>query len=556
VQIKLLALLLAFFSWLPLLAAESGAPAPSNPVAVTAQVSPDPADSTVRFFNRNIITFRSSLYGVSAPARARRAQIRLHEQLDKHGPHKVTQKAEAQGIMLQIDAGTTFWVTPDDAETESGETLQALADNTAAVLERVIAESRESRDIDSITRALGQVAMASAVALALAWLISRILRRLEHILSKSMHAHAAQVQLGGIQLLHQSRGVVLINKTLKGLFRLLMFVLAYKWLSFVLASFPFTRAWGELLDDYLWSVASSIGTGVVGAIPGLFIALVIFYLAHTFTRLMDNFFSRIRNDQIHLTWLEAEVAEPTRRIAKTVVWLFALAMAYPYLPGSDTEAFKGLSVLVGLMLSLGASNLVGQLASGLILTYTRTFHNGEFVRIDHHEGTVMNLGAFTTRIRTGMGEELTISNSQVLGAVTRNYSRAVKGRGYIVDTTVTIGYDTPWRQVNAMLTEAALRTPGVLADPPPVVFQTTLSDFYPEYRLVCQAMPDQPRPRAEVLSLLHANIQDVFNQYGVQIMSPNYRGDPAEPKLVPPERWYTAPARPPRTPDAPDPSAR
>ena len=151
----------------------------------------------------------------------------------------------------------------------------------------------------------------------------------------------------------------------------------------------------------------------------------------------------------------------------------------------------------------------------------------------------------TTRIRTGMGEELTISNSQVLGAVTHNYSRAVKGKGYVVDTVVTIGYDTPWRQVQAMLTEAALRTPGVLSDPMPVVFQTKLSDFYPEYRLVCQAVPDQPRPRAEVISLLHANIQDVFNRYGVQIMSPNYRGDPAEPKLVPPERWYEAPAKPP-----------
>jgi small-conductance mechanosensitive channel len=231
------------------------------------------------------------------------------------------------------------------------------------------------------------------------------------------------------------------------------------------------------------------------------------------------------------------------------VWLFAVAMAYPYLPGSETEAFKGLSVLVGLMLSLGASNLVGQLASGLILTYTRTFHNGEYVRIDQHEGTVMSLGTFTTRIRTGMGEELTISNSQVLGAVTHNYSRAVKGRGFIIDTTVTIGYDTPWRQVYAMLVEAARRTPGVLADPPPQVFQIALSDFYPEYRLVCQAVPDQPRPRAEVMSLLHANVQDVFNEHGVQIMSPHYLGDPESAKIVPPSHWYAPPAKPPASPE-------
>jgi small-conductance mechanosensitive channel len=146
-------------------------------------------------------------------------------------------------------------------------------------------------------------------------------------------------------------------------------------------------------------------------------------------------------------------------------------------------------------------------------------------------------------VRTGLGEELTLPNSMLLGTVVKNYSRAVKGHGYIVDTTVTIGYDTPWRQVEAMLIEAALRTPGVLSAPSPRVFQTALSDFYPEYRLVCQAVPKDPRPRAEVLANLHANIQDVFNEHGVQIMSPHYLGDPADAKVVPPARWYPPPAK-------------
>jgi small-conductance mechanosensitive channel len=164
------------------------------------------------------------------------------------------------------------------------------------------------------------------------------------------------------------------------------------------------------------------------------------------------------------------------------------------------------------------------------------------VRVDAHEGTVTELGSFTTRVRTGLGEELTLPNSLVLGTVVKNYSRTVKGHGYIVDTTVTIGYDTPWRQVEAMLVEAAHRTPGILDDPAPRVFQTALSDFYPEYRLVCQAIPHEPRPRAAVLAALHANIQDVFNEYGVQIMSPHYLGDPSEAKVVPKEKWHTPPA--------------
>ncbi len=152
---------------------------------------------------------------------------------------------------------------------------------------------------------------------------------------------------------------------------------------------------------------------------------------------------------------------------------------------------------------------------------------------------------FATRIHTGLGEEITLSNSLVIGSVTKNYSRAVKGPGFVLDTTVTIGYDTPWRQVHALLVEAALRTPGVLATPAPQVFQTALSDFYPEYRLVCQAIPSEPRPRALVLSALHANIQDVFNEYGVQIMSPPYYEDSTIPKVVPKDQWFAPPAIPP-----------
>ena len=169
---------------------------------------------------------------------------------------------------------------------------------------------------------------------------------------------------------------------------------------------------------------------------------------------------------------------------------------------------------------------------------------GEFVRVGDHEGTVTRMGMFTTTIRTGLGEELTLPNSMITGTVTKNYSRAVQGPGFIVDTVVTIGYDTPWRQVEAMLIEAARRTSGILHAPAPKVFQTALSDYYPEYRLVAQAKPSEPRPRAEVMSMLHANIQDVFNEYGVQIMSPHYMMDPPTEKIVKPEDWHKPPAKP------------
>lgn len=320
-------------------------------------------------------------------------------------------------------------------------------------------------------------------------------------------------------------------------------LLVYEWLVFVLTRFSYTRPWGEELGDFLFGVFRHIGNGVLGALPDLAIAAVILLLARGVIGAVRPIFDRVERGSGAIGWLDRDSAAPSRRIFSVSVWLFAIAMAYPYLPGSQSEAFKGITVLVGLMLTLGGSSLVGQGASGLILMYSRTIRIGDYVRIQDQEGTVTELSTFTTKIRTGLGEEISLPNSLIMGSVTKNYSRAALGQGFILDTVLTIGYDTPWRQVEAMLIEAAGRTEGILDMPKPKVFQTALSDFYIEYRLVCQAVPERPRTRAEVLHMLHANALDVFNEAGVQIMSPHYVGDPRAEKVVPPSQWSSPSAR-------------
>jgi small-conductance mechanosensitive channel len=524
--------------------AASAPPALASLVSQPGSAALQPPGRVVAM-NREIVTLRGSLFGIPAVIRASEAEERIRKALRGGGELKVENTLIAEGVLVRIDGALMFAVTPEDSPERTLAGAQAEAAAAARTLQLVIDESHESRNLKSLLIGAAVTLAAGAVMLGLMWLLRGLRRRTQAWMTRRTLAAAERLKVGGVELVRRE-GLLRIEQWLLNLvFWSLALLLIYEWLSLSLAQFPFTRPWGEQLNSFLLGMLSRFALAIVHAIPDLLAAVLIFWLAWLLTRLLRNFFAKVGSGQVRLSWLDADVASITSKLCVGAVWLFALAMAYPYLPGSDTEAFKGLSVLVGLMLSLGASNLVGQLASGLILTYTRTFHNGEFVRIDQHEGTVMNLGAFTTRIRTGMGEELTISNSQVLGAVTRNYSRTVKGRGFIVDTTVTIGYDTPWRQVNAMMIEAARRTPGVLTDPPPQVFQVALSDFYPEYRLVCQAVPDQPRPRAEVISQLHANVQDVFNEHGVQIMSPHYLGDPAHAKVVPRERWYEAPARPP-----------
>ena len=534
--------------WLVSMAAWPQAPAASAPTLATLVAQSGSAaeqpPARIMVMNREIATLRGSLFGISALTRATESEARIRKALRSGGPLVVDTVEVAEGALVRIDGALMFAIAPQDSEERSLAGAQAAAVAAAARLQQVIDESRESRNLKSLLKSALVVAVAGAVALALMWLLRKARGRSQAWLTARTLAAAQRFKIDGVGLV-RSEGLLRLEQWLLNLvFWSLALLLVYEWLSLSLAQFPYTRPWGEQSNDFLFGLLSRFALAIAHAVPDLLAAALIFWLAWALTGVLRGFFAKVGAGQLRLSWLDADVAAITSKLCIVAVWLFALVMAYPYLPGSDTEAFKGLSVLIGLMLSLGASNLVGQLASGLILTYTHTFRNGEYVRVDAHEGTVVNLGAFTTRIRTGMGEELTIANSQVLGSVTRNYSRAVKGHGFIIDTTVTIGYDTPWRQVEAMLVEAARRTPGVLADPAPHVFQVALSDFYPEYRLVCQAVPDQPRPRAEVVSLLHANIQDVCNEHGVQIMSPHYLGDPAQAKVVPRERWYEAPAKP------------
>ncbi|MFZ6750324.1 mechanosensitive ion channel family protein [Undibacterium sp. Ren11W] len=499
-------------------------------------------EASLSIFNRDILSFRASVLGIEPADRVARAQRRIKQQLSPNGNHKVTALPMPPGILIQIDGAGSFYIAPDDIDQFQQETLEGVAKDVVAKLSAVVAETQESRSVENMLRAAAYVLIASIIFIVLVWGVQRLRRLIEARILSFASAKLDDLDLVHAKLINRERTLWILHRLFQLLLWVIVFLLTYQWLSLVMSQFPFTRPWGEHLNDFLFNLIANIGTSILKAIPDIFTALVIFFLAKLVNQGLSGIFDSIQNGVLRVSWLDADLVRPTRRIATTAVWLFALAMAYPYLPGAGTEAFKGVSVLVGLMISLGASSLIGQAASGLILTYSRVYRKGEFIHVMEHEGTISEMGMFTTRIRNGMGVELTIPNSLVLGNVTKNYSRVVQGQGFVVDTKVTIGYDTPWRQVHAMLIQAALRTPGVLIEPTPKVFQTALSDFYPEYLLICQAVPSEPRPRAEVMNLLHANIQDVFNEYGVQIMSPHYLGDPAQEKLVAKENWNRAPA--------------
>ncbi|WP_171090791.1 mechanosensitive ion channel family protein [Usitatibacter rugosus] len=513
-----------------------------------AAPAPEPARTAVplKIVGRDVIKFRSTVFGYGPTDRVEGAKSRLLAAYQKNKHLKFSTRHTAEGSQVLADAGVMFIVTPGDVDRAAGETTEAAATRSVDVLASIVDDLHAREDPRSLLQGFGIAAAVTLLAILLMRFILAADRRASLWFARRVADHVGRVRVSGVAMLDEGNWLRVARAAVHGVAWVAAGILAFLWLNAVLEAIPYTRPWGEQLTSILLGVLATVGNGLVESVPGLLFVVVIIVMARIVSRTGAAFFQRVTDRNLSFGWVDRDTAPPARMIFTGVVWLFALAMAYPYIPGSDSRAFQGLSVLVGLMVSMGASGTVSQGASGLILMFSRAFRVGEYVRIQDHEGTVIELTAFTTRIRTGMGEEILLPNTYVMGGATKNYSRAIPGAGFVLDTVVTIGYDASWRQVEAMLKEAAGRTEGIMADPAPRVMKTALSDFYTEYRLIAYATPTMPLPRAEALSHLHGNIVDVFNEYGVQIMSPHYLGDPAHEKVVPKSRWFEAPAKPPK----------
>jgi len=514
--------------WLPVQAAEA-------PVAEAVPLT----------YNQRVIhQFRAQLGPYTPKERAEAALRRLKDALGQPGGEGwVLVRSGPSGHQVELDGRPLFLVMPGDANELAGESAEALAHQSARVLRTVWKEAQEKLD----TRAIA-IGVAHALASGLGFLLGATLlmrgsRRLREVLTRRMQGQLKARHLDKVLPRVLAVFPSLLNQMLTVLVWLAVLVLFVLCLTYALGQFAVTRATSEALSQSILTLVSEVLLAALQALPELLLAVLIFIVAWIVTRVSADYFSSFEFSASDRGLLNVHTAPVTRRLVNALVWLFALAMAYPYLPGSDTEAFKGLSVFIGLMVSIGASGVVGQIASGVMIVYTLPIKKGEYVRIQDYEGTVTDVGMFVTRLRTGMGEEVSLPNAYVLGNVIRNYSRVNGGKGYVLDTEVTIGYDVPWRQVHAMLLEAVGDVGLILSDPKPYVVQTALSDFYVHYRLVVYVNSEVPSVRAQVASQLNAAIQDSFNRYGVQIMSPHYLGDPPEAKIVPPGKWYPAPAK-------------
>jgi len=503
----------------------------------------DEQATPVIVWNREITQLRGHFENISPAQRAASIADRILAIPSDQPSYEVEAKdaviAQYKGAWILVNDKIIFGLMTQDANLADGETFEALKQKTIDNLKAWLAVRAEQQKWPLILEGL-MLAIIATVVFGI--MLTYSLRFNNRWLAKRNQA-ISDPSLSAITIGDVNIKPYLISLEI-GVFKFVFWglgmALAYVWATFVLNQFPYSRPWGAQLSDFLLQIFKNFGIAILHATPNMFTVLVIFLLTRLFVRVITAFFYSAERGIFQSVWLQPETARATRRLVVVLIWIFALVIAYPYLPGAHTEAFKGVSVFVGLMLSLGSAGMVGQVVGGLVVVYSRAFRIGEYVRIGEYEGEIREIGILSTKMLTLKQEEITIPNAVLVASTTVNFSRHAGGGGSILTTTVTIGYDVPWRQVHALLLLAAERTSGVLQNPQPRVLQGALSDFYVEYQLLFRI--NSPEQRYAVLSELHGQIQDAFNEYDVQIMSPHFEAQPEVAIVVPKADWRKPPS--------------
>jgi small-conductance mechanosensitive channel len=527
-----------------LAAAPAAAQSASPPAGAVSASGGAVTPATVMFWNRPIVTFRAVLRQHTPEDRARTAERRLALVPHDLPPERIRAEratvGELTGVLVYAGPQVLLAILPEDLDPTAAESLDAVSQRVLEQLRDALRARAQQHRLPVLLWGIGLSLAATALFAVVLWMIMRAGARARERIRQATHERILPRLWLGFRPFLDSMERALVRLTTWGL----SLVAGYLWLTFVLRRFAYTQPWGDRLAGHLVGLLTELGLGAVYAMPGLFAVVIIFLATRFAVRLVNWFFQAVETGAIVVGPFPADTARATRLVATVLIWLFALTVAYRYMPGAETDAFKAVGVFAGLMISLGSAGLVSQIMSGLVVAYSRALKPGELVQAGDTAGLVSEVGFLSTKLVTVRREEITIPNAVLAGSTVTNYSRLAGADGAIVATRVTIGYDAPWRQVHALLALAAERTPGTRRTPAPYVMQRALSDFYVEYEL--RVHIERPEDRFRVLSDLHAQIQDAFNEFGVQIMSPAFESQPDRPVVVPRARWHAAPAVEPR----------
>ena len=482
-----------------------------------AQQGPEPVE--LRLAGRTVTVFRAPRGTYSPEQRRTAAEALLEAVLEDGGALVVSQQPSPEGVRILVDERDIFSVLATDVDALAGETLDSLVTQVVRRLETALGEVREAGNLPRMLAAAARALAWLTAGVFLAWILLRNLHRLQRRLGELGSARARAI-FGGTRALWEQNAMPLARGVATLLVWTLVGVIAVAAIERGLLEFPYTRPIGERLASELLLELRELVLEMIESLPGLVVVVLIFSLARFGTGVVRRYFRSAAAGQIESHLADALTPLVAERLVGALLWLAALVVAFPYIPGSSTGAFQGISVFAGLMVSLGSTSLIGQMASGIVLAYSRAFRVGDYVRFGEHEGTVEAFNLLATKLRTTKNEEVSVPNSLFTSGTTINYTRFSREEGTFLSTKLTLGYDIPWRTVHELLLGAARRTEGLRTEPSPYVLQTALSDFYIEYEL--RAAVEEPARRTRVLGVLLSNVLDDFDAAGVQILSPHH----------------------------------
>lgn len=516
-------------------------PLPENKSSLVVTLDDPPAELNI--WNRPILIYRATLGG-NTPQERVNSTIKRLKKIDKFAVYEelnqeYIEMGGLKGVAYLLDTNLILAFSEADLDPEGSETLEEAALRIQNSLEEIRIAFKEQQSPTLIGKGIG----ISLIATLVFALILKFLTLLQHRVRRAFIRKTASLKWMRLGKFDFRNYLIII---LRQIFRLVILgcalSAAYFWIGVILAQFPFTRPTAQILATHLTTSLGILVSEIISALPKILLLFIIFYVTRGVAGLVANFAKTLETESLDLneSWLSRDTARATRRIVILLVWITGFMVAYPYIPGSGSQAFKGVSILLGLMLSMGSSGLVSQFMSGFVVLYSGAIRTGEYVNFGDIEGVITDIHLMSTRVKTPKNEYVIVPNSVLISKNTINYSRMQKDYLTQISTTVSIGYDTPWRQVEAMLLMAADQTAGVRKDPAPFVLQTNLGDWYISYEL--RVVPGNMIEKKQVLSTLHQQIQDVFNQFKVQIMSPNFIAQPENPLLVDPQNQAPEPS--------------
>lgn len=436
-----------------------------------------------------------------------------------------------------------MWVFDIDSEYEGINNRRVTAESYVIQISAAIESYRHDRSPQVIKKNIMLALWRTVVLAIVLGIVIWLFRRIDKYIERAFKRRMRKLEAKSMRIVQAEQVWRVVSALFKMIKVLMVLAVIYGFMTMVLNLFPWTRYYSSTLLNLLLDPLAAMGKGLVSYLPSLFFLLMLYFVTRYLLKIMYSFFDAVNRQNLRFASFESEWAWPTYRIIRVIVIIFAIVIAYPYIPGSDSAAFKGISLFLGVLLSLGSTSFISNIIAGYTMTYRRAFRIGDRVRIGDTVGTVTDVRLMVTNLLSLKHENIVIPNSTILNSEVINYSTLAKDEGLILHTSVGIGYEVPWRQVEAMLLDAAARTEGLSRKPEPFVLQTALTDFAVTYELNAYCT-DEMR-MAMLYSDLHRNIQDVFNEHNVQIMTPNYVADTPDPKIVPRERWYAEPARKP-----------